>query len=105
MSEFDLGSMPYVEWSAFHKGAFQALLATKNMLERLQRNQTKKYFNKKQYTLMISYLTEACHNVDEYLVCEGLPNVLVDKDNHCKRITSQEAEAFRARNRMERNHV
>jgi len=90
--EYDIG---------YHKGAFQALLNLKNVVEHFQSSVHSKLVPKKVYKLLLSYLDEACHNIDEFMQLGGLDSVIIDKDNVCKYVTEEEAEAFRAKCRKQ----
>ena len=96
-----LSNLPYSEQIAYHKGAFSTLLALKNVVEHTQTSIYKKLIPKKVYKLLYSYLNECLHNVDEMLIYGGLLNVIIDKDNNCKRVSDEEAEAFREKCRKQ----
>ena len=86
----------YYEYDvAYHKGAFQALLHLRGVVGNFQKGFFSKMFPKKAYKLMDSYLDEACHNIDEFMKYGGLPNVIIDKDNICRRVSEEEAREFR----------
>lgn len=85
------------ESTAFHKGAFQALLHLMNKVESIQRNPLKQVLPKKTCNLLASYLEQCCHHVDEFLDYGGI-NVVIDKNNKCSYISEEDAKAWVARN-------
>lgn len=97
MSAAGLGSddMSYEYDTAYRKGAFQAMLYLRGAVEHFQNGYHSKVMPKKAYKLLYSYLDEACHNIDEFMRYGGLPNVIIDKDNTCRRVSEEEAREFR----------
>ena len=90
--------LPYPEQIAYRKGAFTAIVALLNTVECFETGVHHKLIPKKVYTLLKSFLKESAYNLDELLMYHGFA-VIIDKNNNCKRISDDEYEERRARNR------
>ena len=87
--------MSYEYDVAYRKGAFQAMLYLRGVVEHFQNGYHSKVMPKKAYKLLYSYLDEACHNIDEFMRYGGLPNIIIDNENVCRRVSEEEAREFR----------
>lgn len=90
--------LPYPEQVAYRKGAFAAIVALLDTVENFETGVHSKLIPKKVYTLLKSFLKESARNLDELLMYHGFA-VIIDKNNNCKRISLDEYEERRTRNK------
>ena len=94
-----LSDLSYPEQVAYHKGAFAALLALKNVIELTQKkSKSERLFSKKASNIMLSYINEAISNIDEFLAYQGIPYGIIDKEGNYKRIDEANAMTFMQHN-------
>lgn len=85
----------------FHKGAFQALLNLRNVIENFKHSPHSKLIQKKMYNLLLSYINVAIENIDEFMDYGGINYIIIDKDNNCRRVSEEEANQFIADNQKQ----